>query len=164
METSALTSRVLTTAAEWDLAARLKRDYDYAELVDGVGNWTQPEIHALHQERWGEGEVEFQMGRLREEANGGELRGWFRRHELVGFATIRETNLLAGDGPRLLIVRQIYVLRADAARMIASDLAAIADARGIEESDLSIPAEHAAAFEAAGFAPKLVTARRRGRS
>ncbi len=160
MEIGTLTSRSLTTDAEWAFAARLKREKDYASVVAGIGPWSEPEVHALYQERWGEGEAEYQLGRLREESKGGELRGWFAGDEMVAFATLRQTNLLADEGPKLLIVSQLYVVRSDMAIEVAMHLAALADERRIEESDLTLASEHLPAFETAGFAIRTVTMRR----
>lgn len=118
----------------------------------------------MHEERWGEGESEYQRKRLREEAQDGELRGWFSGDTLVAFATVRETNLLADEGPRLLIVGQLYISGGEeVARRVAKDLSILADERAAEETDLTVPAEHIEAFAAAGFEAKMVTLRRRWR-
>ena len=164
METSELTMKPLTTDAEWGLAARMKRDRDYAAVLEGPGDWTEPGLHALHEERWGAGEAEYQLKRLREDAGDGELLGWFSGGELVAMATARETTLIADEGPRLLIVSHLYVFGGEElARRVAGDLAEYADARGIEESDLTVPAEHGAAFAAVGFGARALTMRRRWR-
>lgn len=164
MEPLTLTSRPLTTDDDWALAARWKRDRDYASIVAGIGSWSEPEIHALYQERWGEGEAAYQLKRLRDDAGDGELRGWFEGEELVAFLTLRETNLLADEGPRLLVVSNLYILRPEAAAVVAADLASLADERGIEETDLTIPSHCLPEFQTAGFAPELVTVRRRWRA
>ena len=157
-----LTSRRLSTHEEWNLAARLKRDCDYALILSNPGLWPQPEIHGPYQEHWGEDQVEHQMERLREEALGGELRGWFRGRQLVAFATIRDAKPFGEDGPCVLVVRQLYILSGDnVARRVAEDLAAIAEEKGIVQTDLTLPAEHIGVFAEAGFEPTTVTARRR---
>ena len=160
METTTLTYRPLATDAEWALAARIKCDLDYAAVIGGPGSWSEPEVHALYQERWGHGEADYQLKRLREDVADGELMGFYSGEDLVAFATMRETNLLADEGPRLLIVAQIYFLRGETAPDVARRIAGIADARGIEETDLTIPEAHAEAFVAAGFQAKVRTMRR----
>ncbi len=155
-------SRRLCTHDEWNLAARLKRDCDYAALLSHSDPWAQTGIHGPYRETWGEDAVDHQMERLREEATGGELRGWFRGRQLVAFATIREASPLGEEGPRILVIRQLYILSGEgAADRVAQDLAGIADARGIRETDLTLPVAHLAAFAEAGFEPTAVTARRR---
>lgn len=157
-----LSSRQLCTHEEWNLAARLKRDCDFAAILSNSGLWEEPGIHGPYQERWGEDAVEHQLERLREEVIGGELRGWFRGRQLVAFATIQEAAPLGEDGPRILVVRQLYILSGEGvAHRVAEELSALASARGVVETDLTIPVEHVAAFADAGFEPTTVTARRR---
>ena len=159
-----ITSRPLATEAEWLLAARMKRDRDYAGIVDGDAPWSEPEVHAIYQETWGHGEADYQLKRLREATEGGtwgELRGWFEGDTLVAFAGLRETNLLTDEGPSLLIVNHLYLFGGDPLRTtVAGDLARIADARGVTESEATIDPRDLPAFDAAGFGQKIAVVRR----